>query len=201
MRLLYLIILALFTTIGYAPALSSQPSKDAIIYKIVIDSLVVNCSRINKTRPFILVSRMWKSTSEVEEIINSGVDNNSFLMSVPKEQVRAINNDSIRLFLRNMKGFQLAQTELLTVSTSVRLIIKNNARNIFRSQSVFRRFQRRNPDFACVASVSKPAYYGSYAFVITDYQFGMLGGGCHIQILRRTNNQWSTIGMVNLWSY
>jgi hypothetical protein len=182
-------------------------SNDSLIYKNVIDSLVQIALRAKQLHPIVIISeskRLRKpkgpNDESLTDIIHSyAKDSIDYLHNAANYKV--LENKQLRKVLLSVGQFTRCTIPLPISETPAQIRYKSNGWTVFKSYEKIEQYRKKNPDFFCVADVTKPIYSGDYALVVIDRQFNPLGGGGYIHIFKRSEGEWQTYVITNLWHY
>ena len=208
MKLLYKLSgLVLLLLLSHQPSQAIATSNDSIIYKMVVDSLIQIALANKQLHPIVIISRserLSKSKNFAGESLNETVhsyaeDSINYLRTAGNRKV--LRNGQLRDILLSVTFFNRNNIPLPDSESPAQIRYKSNGWNLFKSYKKIKRYRERNPEFFCVADITKPVYAGDYAVVVIDRQFNPLGGGGYMQIFKKTERKWLTYALVTLWNY
>ena len=208
MKILFKINLIIFLLmLSYRQTKGAAINDDTAIYKQVINSLVQVALVHGQLHPIVIISeskRLKKPESPNEEslkyIVHSyAEDSINYLHNA--ENYKVLENKQLRNVLLSISEFNRSDIIFSGLKSAAKIRHKSNGWSIFKSYKKAKRYRKNNPEFFCVADITKPVYAGDYAIVVIDRQFGPLGGGGYMHIFKNLEGKWQTYALVNLWHY
>jgi hypothetical protein len=167
----------------------------------VVDSLIRIALLAKQPNPVVIISKLRKPATEVVLAVEA-------FLKCPDCQImnsntyQAMATDSVRLLLSSFRSAVLVDEKELSQSTSpAKISFKANGWRVFKSIKSSERIRQKDPNFFCVASITKPVYLGSYAAVVVDRLFYHERGGGYIQLMKRERGQWQTLAITQLWHH
>jgi hypothetical protein len=114
---------------------------------------------------------------------------------------RVLRNIYLRNVLLSIKQFERNKTHLPIIRSSAQIRYKSNGWSVCKNYEKIKHYRKNNPDFFCVADMTKPVFAGDYAIIVVDHQFNPLGGGGYMHIFKRIEGAWKTYALINLWNH
>ena len=185
----------------YQSVCATPIPKDTTLYKPVVDSLIRIALLAKQPNPGVIISKFRRPATDVVVAVEAFLkcpdcqimDNNTY---------QAMKIDSVRMLLSSFKNAVLANEEdLIQRNSPANISFKANGWRVFKSIKTSERIHRKDLNFFCVASITKPVYLGSYAVVVVDRLFYHQRGGGYLQLLKREHGQWQTLAITQLWHH
>jgi hypothetical protein len=208
MKLFYkLSIIAVLLLLSQQQTRATALNGDTTLYEQVVDSLIRIAFTSKQLHPIVIVSeskRLRKPKGPNDESLSSIVhsyaeDSINYLHN--SENYKVLENRQLRKVLLSIGQFDRTDMPLSFIKTPAQIHYKANGWTVFKSFEKTKQYRKRNPEFFCVADITKPIYAGDYAIVVIDRQFNLLGGGGYMHIFKKLEGKWQTYALVNLWHY